>query len=275
MNRISIYFLLVLIYLGLSKSFAPSEQAIPYIPHEHALPHFFPGAPVTVILKDAFKTGFLIHTYLQRYQVVHVFKENEDIYVRTSESFWKKNLGNIGMSIFSRDDKTSTSILTPTPPGLIFIGDPAYGSWELHESGNRVWSFFNAYKSFPENFFWGEFLPTQEFYARAMINLESQRVFYGPEQEFGSNGTVTKEVLDWKPVAHFSWSEAIKNMFHDLIKAFSQTKAKPDSKKTENANTTPPLSLPQEELLEEVKPFLGERPLKNQAQDQDAGDTHE
>lgn len=275
MNKLSLYFLLVLVYLGLSKSFAPSEQGTVYVPNEFALPHIFPSAPVTVILTDSFKTGFLIHTYIQRYQIVHVFKENEDIFVRTSQAFWKNNLSNIGMSIFSRDDKTSTSLLTPKVPGLIFIGDPAYGSWEQHESGEKVWTFFNAYRNFPQDFFWGDFLPTQEFHKRALINLEGQRVFYGLNQEFGSEGSITKQELEWEPAIAFSWSEKISKSLSQSWKILTTKKEQKKTDETVNPKKTVAPEKLDPATIEEVKPFLGERPVKTLNDEEMSGENND
>ncbi|MBT5094359.1 MAG: hypothetical protein HOM21_08965, partial [Halobacteriovoraceae bacterium] len=63
MNRISLYTLLILIFLGLSKSFAPSEHKTPKIDNALVFPNYFLGSPLSSILVDAFQTGFLIKTY--------------------------------------------------------------------------------------------------------------------------------------------------------------------------------------------------------------------
>src|SRR5690606_1262121 len=137
MNRLSLFTLLVLVYLGLSKSFAPSERSTPYLVNEQVFSSFFLGAPLTVILTDRLQTGFLIKTYFLELRVVQGFKLPETILIRTSHDFWKKNEKNLGMSIFRRDETSSRSSTIPQPPGAIFIGDPAYGHWELASSGDK------------------------------------------------------------------------------------------------------------------------------------------
>lgn len=198
MNKISVYILLILIYLGLSKSFSPSEKKAPYIPNERVFSSFFYGAPLSIILLDSFQTGFLIKTYFQKYKVVHGFKHPETIIVRTSYSFWQKNLPNIGMSIFRRGERQSTESRVPMPPGLLYIGDPAYGHWEVQDSGDKLWFFHRAYRHFPTYFNWNEFRPTERFYETALTFLSHEKPYYGDNKEFGTAGSLTQEQLKLK-----------------------------------------------------------------------------
>lgn len=263
MNKISLYFLLILIYLGLSKSFAPSEQATPYIPSEHAIQHYFPGAPVSVILTDAFKTGFIIHTYFHRYTVIHVFKPPEEVYVRTSESFWSKHLDYIGMSILRRDEKTNQASLTPLPPGLIFVGDPAYGAWEYHNSGQKVWQFHNAYQSFPELLGWEDFLMTEEVLNAALIHLKNDKPYFGPAKEFGSDGKITQKVYNWSSSSGPSFKDTLANFWSSLKTSFSlgqisKKDVKPVSKKRDIRDSRPSSTLDQIPV-EKIGSQLGEQ----------------
>jgi|GEM_PF-649327 hypothetical protein len=273
MNKISLYFLLILIYLGLSKSFAPSEQATSYIANEHTLQHSFPNSPVSVILTDAFKTGFIIHTYFQRYKVIHVFKPPEDIYFRTSETFWTKHLEHMGMSILRRDEKLEEATTTPLPPGFLFIGDPAYGSWEYKSSGEKAWQFHNAYKKFPKLLGWNDFLATEDFYKSGLLYLKNDRAYFGLDQEFGSEGTITQEVYGWTPPSERSFRGTLKG-FWPYIKqslSFETASKKTDSsvKNIENASSrTSPKKSKESIPLKYIKPQLGERPPKNQNKNQ-------
>ncbi|ATH08961.1 hypothetical protein BIY24_13690 [Halobacteriovorax marinus] len=193
MNKISIYILLTLIYLGLSKSFSPSEKRAPHVPNEKIFPSFFFGAPISIILLDSFQTGFLIKTYFQKYKIVHGFKHPETIIVRTSYSFWEKNKGNIGMSIFRRGEKKNTQSDIPMPPGILYVGDPAYGHWEMLNSGEKGWVFHRAYRHFPAIFNWGTFTPTERFYNTAVAFEEHDKTYYGDNNEFGTNGKLSEE----------------------------------------------------------------------------------
>lgn len=195
MNRLSLFTLLVLIYLGLSKSFAPAERSTPYLVNDQVFASFFAGAPISVILTDRLQTGFLIKTYFLELRIVQGFKLPETLLVRTSYDFWKKNEKNLGMSIFRRDEKDGQTSSTPQPPGAIFLGDPSYGSWELAPSGNREWNFYNAYKYFPDYLGWGDYRPTESFWNALRLHESNNESFYGENNEFGTEGSVTSKVF--------------------------------------------------------------------------------
>lgn len=195
MNRLSLFILLVLVYLGLSKSFAPSERSTPYLVNEQVFSSFFQGAPLSVILTDRLQTGFLIKTYFLQLRVVQGFKLPETILVRTSYDFWQKNQNNLGMSLFRRDEKDGQSSAVAQPAGAIFLADPSYGYWELASSGEREWHFHNAYKYFPEYLGWGEYKPTETFSKELKLHLANAETYYGDKKQFGTDGTVTANIF--------------------------------------------------------------------------------
>jgi len=200
MNTISLYILLMLVFLGLSKSFSPSEHKTPHIEDERYISSIFSGAPISVTLTESFQTGFLIKTYFQRYQVVHGFKHAETVIVRASKKFWEKNLKNKGMSLFRRSDREGSESFIPMPPGFIFLGNPAYGHWEQANSGYKEWRFHRAYRHFPESFHWGDFRPTLEFYQTGLIHLTHEKPYYGLNHNFGLDGEVTKAYVNEKTI---------------------------------------------------------------------------
>lgn len=189
MNKISIFVLLILVYLGISKSFSPSEKRTAYLSNELVFNNYFTGEPVSVILLDSLSSGFLIKTYHHKYKIVHAFKIPEIITVRTSKKFWNENLENHGMSLFRRKERTLETSTVIMPPGALFLGDPAYGTWELTNYGSKVWKFHRTYKNFPQIFGWGEFKPDLDFYQRMKIYQSNEKPFYGPKNEFGTQGT--------------------------------------------------------------------------------------
>ncbi len=190
MNKFSLYVLLILLYLGISKSFSPSEKKTIFIPNANAFSNIFQGSPISVILENQFSTGALIKTYHHRYQVVHAFKAPQRINVRVSREFYQRNTANIGMSLFRRFESEETSIV-PLPPGSIYIGSPAYGTWRTSRSGDKVWRFHRTYKGFPQQFHWFDFVPTYEFYRRMIVFEKSGSPFYGLNNEFGTDGSIT------------------------------------------------------------------------------------
>lgn len=190
MNKISIYILLILIYLGLSKSFAPLEKGTVYIPNERVFFDIFENSPISVILKENLETGFMIKSYYQKYLIVHSFKQPENITIRTTKEFWKKNQNNIGMSLFRRGDTPASLSSIPAPPGTLLIGDLSYGRWKTYKSGESYWEFYRAYKRFPLLYNWGDFKASRKFYLTLKNHIENNKIFYGLNSEFGTNGKI-------------------------------------------------------------------------------------
>ncbi|MCK5073575.1 MAG: hypothetical protein KAQ98_09135 [Bacteriovoracaceae bacterium] len=195
MNRISTYIFLTVVYLVLSMSFSHSEKRTFFIRNEKVFSNYFKGTPITVILVDAFRTGFLIKTYYHKYKIIHGFKVPEDKIVRISKEFWKKNLKNLGMSLFRRSEKGHLENVIPMPPGLLYLGDHFYGRWKYINSGEKIWVFHRGYKHFPDVFGWGDFVPNFKFFKKSKIAIENEKSFYGLHDEFGTNGNITKKFL--------------------------------------------------------------------------------
>ncbi len=195
MNKISIFIFLILLYLGLSKSFSPSEKASTYIINQQVFSSYFEGAPLSLVLVDSFQAGFLIKTYFQKYKVIHGFKTPETVIIRTSQKFWKENKKNVGLSLFRRAEGKKIESTTPMPPGILYINDPSYGKWVNSDSGRKVWKFHRAYRHFPNLFMWGKFRPSEDFYKKALIHIENNLAFYGLNNEFGIEGEITKVEL--------------------------------------------------------------------------------
>jgi hypothetical protein len=196
LGKISVYILLILIYLGLAKSFYPAEQAVKSVQGIEDFAHQIQDAPVTVILIDYFKTGFIIKTYFQKYMVVPIYRPAEALLVRTNRDFWNQNKDYLGMSVFSRYEKDQFEVNFPTPPGSIFIGESTLGQWIRQENGEKKWSFHRPYRdTLPEVLGWGEFTPDYRFYENSKLYLGQQKIFWGLNNEFGTNGTMTSKLL--------------------------------------------------------------------------------
>ncbi|MDC1175273.1 hypothetical protein OAT67_07745 [Bacteriovoracaceae bacterium] len=209
---------MILIFLGLSKSFSPSSKKTDHIVNERVFSSYFKGSPIEVILVDRFKAGFLIKTYYFHLKVFHLFKPPESVTIRVGKKLWDQHNENLGLSIFRRDERKRKESLTPMPPGLLFVGNPSYGGWEYIESGAKQWRFYRAYRKFPEVFHWGKFRPTYDFYFRSKTYLENQQPFYGTNSEFGTKGPVSKLLLDSIESKEFtppseSFTEHLKTFF--------------------------------------------------------------
>jgi hypothetical protein len=195
MNKISLYIVLIFLFLILSKNFSPSVQRSDYVENSAAFSEMFPGSLISVVLLHSFQRGFLIKTYYQQYNIIHGFKGPETITVRTSQQFWSDSLKNTGMSIFRRQEEGEMESTVPLPPGALYIGDPAYGRFRMDNSGQKKWMFHRAYRHFPTLFHWGEFRPSYAFFKKMKIFQEGQQPFYGLSKEFGISGSITKRYL--------------------------------------------------------------------------------
>ncbi len=215
MNKFSLYILLIFLFLGLSKSFSPSEQRTYYIENEHVYSSFFHGGPLEVILTDYFRAGFLIKTYFHQYKVIHGFRGPEFFTVRVSKKLWNAHRDHIGMSLFRRRDLDNQESTIALPPGSLFVGDPSFGFWEENiQTNKKLWFFHRAYRNFPNYFAWGNFIPDIEFHKNVLANLHKEEEFFGNNHEFGSKSAHAKKIYPSKKA--FAQQEAAS--FKDIVK---------------------------------------------------------
>lgn len=192
-NKVALYFILLLTYLGLSKGISPSEFGISYVFNEKGISEIVQGSPVSVILVNTHATGFIIKTYYHKYKIVYGFHTYEELVVRTSRSFTSKHAKHIGMSIFRRDSQGKETT-TPLPPGSVFIGNRDFGRWKNRDN-IREWEFYRAYRYIPQYLGYHNFRPTYEFYRQIQSGLRQNQAFFGFNDEFGTKGALTQKAF--------------------------------------------------------------------------------
>lgn len=195
MNKLIIYGILLLTYLGLSKSLSPNEFGIKYVNNNQDLAELIPGSPVSVILTDIHSTGFIIKTYYHKYKVVYGFQSYEELIIRTSRIFTEQNKQYLGMSIFRRYKLDQKESFIPLPPGSIFIGDKNFGNWQLKDSNNKEWKFFRVYRQIPKYLGWEGFKPSFKIYTKIKLHEKQKKAFFGSNDEFGMKGSITKKAF--------------------------------------------------------------------------------
>lgn len=200
MYKFFLYTMLTIFYLGLAKTLSPSELGVHYLQNERGFSKLVKAPLATVILVDTHATGFLIKTYYQKYRVLSGYDTVEDLIVRTSKEFAKKNLPNIGLSVYRRTDEKEEYI--PVPPGSLYIGDREFGEWKVNKSGETKWRFNKSFKNFPKYLGWGKWRPDEEFLQNLKTHISLNQTFYGTHEEFGPNGRITQ-----KSFPHFFKSE--------------------------------------------------------------------
>ena len=191
MYKFFLYSILTICYLGLAKALSPSEIGVHYLQNERGFSKLVKANNTTVILMDTHATGFLIKTYYQKYRVISGYDQVEELIVRTSKEFARRNIPHIGLSLYRKyDDKEE---FLPLPPGSAFIGDREYGNWRKAKSGNMIWKFYQPFKNFPRYLGWGKFRPNEEFERQLKTSVAINKPFFGPKGEFGPQGRVTRE----------------------------------------------------------------------------------
>jgi len=197
LSKFPLYILLILIYLGLTKQFAPAQRGVIYVQNEQIFNELFHGSPLTLILKNMYTKGIIIKSHFHRYRVVQAFQAPREITVRVSKDFYQKNEVNLGMSLFRRFQKSGVQVSHsfPSPPGTLFIGNTAYGYWRKDRKQNEIqWKFYRAYKHFPTLLGWSDYRPSKKFYRKLSNYTKNQNTFYGDETIFGTEGSITKKV---------------------------------------------------------------------------------
>ncbi len=194
MNKLITYGILLILYLGLSKSLSPSEFGIKYVNSKESLSKNIPGSPVSVILTDIHSTGFIIKTYYHKYKVVYGFQSFEELIIRTPRKFMEESKPFLGMSVFRRFKNNGKEDFTPLPPGSIFIGDINFGNW-VDINGSKTWKFFRVYRQIPIYLGWRDFKPSFQVYTKIQDALDDGTPYYGSNDEFGLNGSITKEAF--------------------------------------------------------------------------------
>ncbi len=205
MYKFFLYTVLVIMYLGLAKALSPSELGVHYLQNEKGFNKIIKAPTSTVILVDTHATGFLIKTYYQKYRVISGYDNVEEIIVRTSKEYAKRNLENIGLSIYRRFENKEEFV--PLPPGSLYIGNPEYGEWKVNKEGKVVWRFSKTLKNFPRYLGWSKWRPDLEFFSQMKIKQSLGQSFYGLNNEFGSQGWVTR-----KAFPHFFKDERMKRV---------------------------------------------------------------
>lgn len=190
MYKFFLYTVLVILYLGLAKALSPTEHGVQYLQNERSFSKLIKVEPATVILMDTHATGFLIKTYYQKYRVISGYDNVEELIVRTSKEFAKKNMAHIGLSLYRRTGEAEEFL--PLPPGSLYIGNREFGDWKTNKKGLTYWKFNKVFKNFPKYLGWGKFKPDMDFFQQMRSYSSLNQAYYGPHHEFGPHGKITQ-----------------------------------------------------------------------------------
>ena len=195
MNKLVMHIFLILVYVGFSKSFSPTETDSIFIKNDKVFTSIFPKKPIAVILVKQFESGIFIKTYSQVYKIYDGGHQVKNKIVRVSKEFYLANQQNLGMAIYQHSDFFPPIVL-PLPPGSMFIDDSTYGEWVKHEHQHR-WVFKRNFQNLIKDFGLENFSLSKQFFLTMREHIKIKVPFYGLYNEFGTNGTHT---ANWQEV---------------------------------------------------------------------------
>jgi hypothetical protein len=85
--------------------------------------------------------------YFHRYKILTAGQEKTTDWEEVDEEEYAYHLNNLGMDIQSKPFGmyASESIEEAAPPGMAYVGNEKYGSWQRDASGNSFWAFYGQY----------------------------------------------------------------------------------------------------------------------------------
>lgn len=156
----------------------------------------------SIILDDMKEEGNFFKDYYHRYKIVYAedTASDADTSYRTELTDWykvkkktyQKYWNYLGMVLVS---KTPDGKVTDTayPPGYQYVGDSRYGQWRRDAQGNSFWEFYGKY-AFLSHMFGMFGRPVFRSDWDTYQGYRSQgRPYYGPNQQYGTNGSYTKQ----------------------------------------------------------------------------------
>jgi hypothetical protein len=148
-----------------------------------------------VILEDMKEEGTFFKSYYHKYKIIvkdAILEDTVDAtetgWEEVSKEFFRRHLPFLGMTIWvKKDGKESASA---GPPGYEYVGDSRYGSWHRGSSGGSFWVFYGQYRLLSDLLGPG---PIYRNHYNTYGTYRSQnRPYYGPNKQYGTNGSVTK-----------------------------------------------------------------------------------
>jgi len=145
-----------------------------------------------IILNDMREEGNFVPSYYHQYRIDKGETKEIRPFVEVTEAFYKKNEPFLGMVLAAKtpDGKVTT---TPFPNGYQYVGNPEYGRWRQDESGGSFWEFYGKYMLLSQVMNWAGFGMNRTYYNNYATNLSNGRPYFGPNKQYGTNGSVTKK----------------------------------------------------------------------------------
>ena len=145
-----------------------------------------------IILEDMREEGNFVPSYYHQYRVDIGEQQSHRPFMEVDEAFYKKNAAYLGMALAA---KTADGAITntPFPNGYQYVGNSQYGRWRENSSGGSMWELYGKYMLMSQVMNWGGFGLSRNHYNNYSSFQGSGRPYYGPNQQYGTSGTVTKK----------------------------------------------------------------------------------
>jgi hypothetical protein len=143
----------------------------------------------SIILTDMQADGNFIKNYSHSYRIItpkQKFFYGPLAVPKKMFDYYKPYLG---MTIWSQKDGKGDQTLAP--PGYAYVGDPQYGQWRTDSSGRSFWMFYGQYRLLSDLFGLGGRVYRGQ-YDRFQGYRSQNRPYYGPKQNYGTNGAITR-----------------------------------------------------------------------------------
>jgi hypothetical protein len=148
------------------------------------------GVPsYSIVLDDMKESGNFFKSYFHKYQIITDKKITTTDWMEASEDFYRKNLAFLGMTLWVKQDGKETS--ANGPPGYAYVGNSWYGRWERDSSGRSFWVFYGQYRLLSDLLGPGPMY--RSYYSTYTDYRTSNRPYYGPRREYGTQGSFTRQ----------------------------------------------------------------------------------
>lgn len=140
---------------------------------------------------DATREAYF-HKYLQESNG----ETKETGWIKVNPSFYEQNQENLGMAILSKPYGEMEPEAHAAPPGMAYVGNPAYGEWKTDDNGNDFWSWYGRYAFFSNLFFFPPYFYHYGTWNRWRTDYRYKKPYYGRTKSggyaFGTRGGMVK-----------------------------------------------------------------------------------
>lgn len=146
----------------------------------------------SILLNDMREEGNFFPSYYHQYRVDVGDQKRIRPFVEVSESLYKKYEPYLGM-VLAAKTPDGKIIDTPFPNGYQYVGNSQYGRWRDDGRGGSLWEFYGKYMLLSQVMNWAGFGLSRSHYNDFNSYRSSRRPYFGPGNQYGTNGTITKK----------------------------------------------------------------------------------